>query len=180
MHHQTRDKVNYCPSVCWAVLLGNNVLLSGKRLPANSEYAPYKGCLDWRIAHENHKCWVQWAIPLLGLSGVDWITPWLQALHVCGLPGRDFIALGLRKNGSEWGKYHVEYCDMGMMYHYILMNEMKLSAKQAAEYSIHGLKHFLITAATQLEVERTAIDKLGHWHHASKMHDKYNQSKCVQ
>jgi hypothetical protein len=66
------------------------------------------------------------------------------------------------------------------MYHYILMNEMKLSAKQAAEYSIHGLKHFLITAATQLEVERTAIEKLGHWHHGSKMPDKYNQSKCVQ
>ena len=78
------------------------------------------------------------------------------------------------------GQIPPAYCDMEMMYHYILMNEMKLSATQAAEYSIHGLKHFLITAATQLEVERTAIEKLGHWHHGSKMPDKYNQSKCVQ
>ena len=117
---------------------------------------------------------------MLGLSGGGWITPCLQALRDCGLPGRDFIALGLRKNGSEWGKYPAEYCDMEMMYHYILMKEMKLSAKQAAEYSIHGLKHFSITAATQLEVERTAIEKLGHWHHGSKMRDKQNQGKCVQ
>ena len=57
---------------------------------------------------------------------------------------------------------------------------MKLSAEQAAAYSIHGLKHFIITAATQLDIDRTAIVKLGHWHSNSEMPDKYNQSKCVR
>jgi len=139
-----------------------------------------KDALTGESRMKSNRCCIQWAIPLIGLSGTDWITPWLQALTDCGLPGRDFIALGLRKNGSEWGKHPAEYCDMEMMYHYILMNELRLTAKDAAEYSIHGLKHFLITAATQLEVERTTIEKLGHWHHGSKMPDKYNQSKCVQ
>ena len=60
------------------------------------------------------------------------------------------------------------------------MNELKLSAEQAAAYSIHGLKHFIITAATQLDIDRTAIVKLGHWHSNSEMPDKYNQSKCVR
>ena len=31
----------------------------------------------------NHLSWVQWAIQLIGLSGVDWITPWLSALTKC-------------------------------------------------------------------------------------------------
>ena len=77
------------------------------------------------------------------------------------------------------GKHRAEYSDMEMMYHFIVMNELKWSAAEAAEYSIHGLKHFMITAATQLNFERTTIGKLGHWHHGSKMRDKYNQSKCV-
>ena len=111
-----------------------------------------KDALTGESRMKNHRCWIQWAIPLKGLSGSDWITPWLQALKDCGLPGRDFIVLSLRKNGSEWGKYPAEYCDMEMMYHYILMHELGLTAKYTAEYSIHGLKHFLITAATQLEV----------------------------
>lgn len=29
---------------------------------------------------KNHLSWVQWAIPLIGLSGTEWITPWLEAL----------------------------------------------------------------------------------------------------
>ena len=72
-----------------------------------------------------------------------------------------------------------EYSDMEMMYHYILMHELELTAQQVAGYSIHGLKHSRITAATQLGIERTAIGKLGHWHHNSKMPDKYNQAKRV-
>lgn len=97
----------------------------------------------------------------------------------CVLLCKDCITLSLRKGGSEWGKYPAEYSDMEMMYHHILMNELNLITVHA-EYSIHGLKHFLITAATQLEVDRTTIEKLGHWHHGSNMPDKYNQSKCVQ
>ena len=46
---------------------------------------------------KNHLSWVQWAIPLIGLSDVGWITPWLSALTKCGLPGPGSIALGLRK-----------------------------------------------------------------------------------
>ena len=57
---------------------------------------------------KNHRCWVQWAIPLIGLSGIDWITPWLEAITKCGLPGPDFIALGLRKNDSVWGEHLAE------------------------------------------------------------------------
>ena len=49
---------------------------------------------------KNHRCWVQWAIPLIGLSGTDWITPWIVALDQCGLYGKDFITLCLRKCGS--------------------------------------------------------------------------------
>ena len=60
------------------------------------------------------------------------------------------------------------------------MNELNMSATKAAEYSVHGLKHFMITAAMQLNFETTTIDKLGHWHRGSKMPDKHNQSKCVR
>ena len=69
---------------------------------------------------------------------------------------------------------------MELMYHYILMNELKMIAEKAAGFSIHGLKHFIITAATQLEIDRDAVVKLGHWHSNSAMLDKYNQSKCVR
>ena len=60
-----------------------------------------------------------------------------------------------------------------------MMNELKLTVAEPAGYPIHGSKHFLITATTQLEFERNTIGNLGHWHHGSKMLDKYNQSKCV-
>ena len=126
-----------------------------------------KGARIGESRMKNHFSWVQWAIPLIGLSGTDWITPWLSALHKCGLPGPDFIALGLRKNGAAWGKYRAEYSDMEVMYHFIVMNELDMSAAETAEYSIHGLKHFMITAATQLNFERTTIEQLGHWHHGS-------------
>ena len=92
---------------------------------------------------ENHRCWVQWAIPLLGLSGIDWITPWLNELASVGMPGKDFITLGVAKGGSIWGTSPAEYGDMEFMFHIILMYELKMSAAAAAEYSIHGLKTFL-------------------------------------
>ena len=50
-----------------------------------------KDALTGESRMKNHLSWVQWAIPLLGLSGTDWITPWLAALTKCGLPGPDFI-----------------------------------------------------------------------------------------
>ena len=117
---------------------------------------------------------------MIGLSGVDWITPWLKDLLCAGMPGKDFIALGIAKSGSIWSKSRAEKGDMEFMFHIILMHELKMSASDSAGYSIHGLKHFLITAATQLEVKRDVINQLGHWHADSKMPDKYNQTKCVQ
>ena len=60
------------------------------------------------------------------------------------------------------GKYPAEHNDLGMVYHFILMNELNMSAAEAAEYSIHGLKHSMITAATQLNCETTTIEKLCH------------------
>ena len=40
------------------------------------------------------------------------------------------------------------------------MNELNMSAAEAAEHSIHGLKHFVVTVATQLNFERNTI---GYW-----------------
>ena len=40
------------------------------------------------------------------------------------------------------------------------MNELNLSAAEAAGSPIHGLKHFLSTVATQLDFERNTI---GNW-----------------
>ena len=51
---------------------------------------------------KNHISCVQLATPLVGLSGVDWTTPWLSALTKCGCLGSGSITQGLRKNGSEW------------------------------------------------------------------------------
>ena len=90
-----------------------------------------KDALTGESRMKNHLCWVQWAIPLIGLSGTDWITPWLEALTNCGLPGPDFIALGLKKCGSAWGDHPAEYADLEMMYHFILMNELNMSAADA-------------------------------------------------
>ena len=59
------------------------------------------------------------------------------------------------------------------------MNELNMSAAEAAEYPIHGLEHSMITVATQLKFETTTIEKLCHWHRGSKIPDKYNHSKCV-
>ena len=56
------------------------------------------------------------------------------------------------------GEHPAEYCDLEMMYHFILMNELNMSATKAAEYSVHGLKHFMVTAATQLNFETTTIE----------------------
>ena len=78
-----------------------------------------KDALTRESRMKNHLRWVQWAIPLIGLSGVDWITPWLSALTKCGLPGSDFITLGLPKGGAGWRKSPAEYCDLQFMYHYI-------------------------------------------------------------
>ena len=129
---------------------------------------------------KNHRKWVRWAIPLVGLSGIDWISPWLRDLEKVGMPGVDFITLGVAKSGSAWSKSPAEYADLEFMYHIILMFELHMNADDAASYSIHGREHFLITAATQLEIERDVIYQLGHWHAGSKMLDKYNQTKCVQ
>ena len=139
-----------------------------------------KDALTGQSRMKNHRKWVQWAVPLTGLSGIDWITPWIKALNKAGLPGCDFLTLGLAKGGAEWSKSPAEYNDLEMMYHFILMNEIGMPAKEAATFSIHGLKHFLITAATQLNIDRDVINQFGHWHAGLKMADKYNQTKCVQ
>ena len=109
-----------------------------------------KDALIFQSRMKNHRAWVQWAVRLVGLSGVDWITPWLKELTNIGMLGKDFIALGIAKSGSIWSRPPAEYGDMEFMFHIILMYELKMSAADSAEYSIHGLKHFLITAATQL------------------------------
>ena len=61
-----------------------------------------KDALTGESRMNNHLSWIRWATPLIGLSGTDWIAPWLAALTKCGLPGPDSIALGLRKSGSVW------------------------------------------------------------------------------
>ena len=97
-----RRKINHCPSLCCVFLLSCYVFMSWWRLPKNSKYARYKDVLINESRMKNHRCWIQWQTPLLRLSGSDWIIPWLQALFDCGLPGRDFTVLGLRKNCLEW------------------------------------------------------------------------------
>ena len=60
-----------------------------------------KDALTGQSRMKNHKHWVQCAIPLIGISGVDWITPWLAELDNIGLPGKEFTTLGLAKRGAE-------------------------------------------------------------------------------
>ena len=47
---------------------------------------------------------------------------------------------------------------MEMVYHFIRMNGLNMSAAETAEYSIHGLERSMIKAATQLNFERTTIE----------------------
>ena len=69
---------------------------------------PYqtKDALTGQSRMENHRKCVQGAIPLIGLSGIDWITPWIKALTKASLPGIDFRTLGLAKGGVPNGVNH--------------------------------------------------------------------------
>ena len=90
-----------------------------------------KDALTGQSRMKNHRCWVQWAIPLLGLSGIDWITPWFIDLSNANMPGKDFIAFGVAESGSIWSKTPAEYGDMEFMFHIILMDDLKMSASAA-------------------------------------------------
>ena len=52
---------------------------------------------------KRHRRCVQRAIPLIGSSGVDWITGWIKDIQGVGMHGVDFIALGVVSSASWMG-----------------------------------------------------------------------------
>ena len=92
-----------------------------------------KDALVGQSRMKNHRKWVRWATPLIGVSGVDWITGWLNDLQIAEMVGVDFTTLGIAKSGSAWSKPPAEHVDLEFMFHIILMYELKLSAADTAE-----------------------------------------------
>ena len=89
-------------------------------------------------------------------------------------------ALDIAKSGSTYSKPPVEYGNMEFMFHTTMMYDLNVSAADASGYPIHGLEHFLVIAATQLEIKRDVTNQFGHWHADPNMPDTYNQTKCAQ
>ena len=54
-----------------------------------------------------------------------------------------------------------------------------MTSAEATSFTVHGLKHFSITAAAQLGVPPDTLRKMGHWAPNSGMPDRYIQTKCT-
>ena len=126
------------------------------------------------------KHWKRWAFPITSYGDVPWVTPWQRALASANLPGVDFIFNGVTSTMDGWKTTPARYGDLNTAFRALLMlPPVSLSAVEALMYTVHGLKHFEITAATQMRLHPETINDLGHWAPNSTMPRRYNQAKCV-
>jgi hypothetical protein len=132
---------------------------------------------------KNKKSWTRWYAPRIGFSGVDWASEWIEQLWSVGLPGDDFLLLGVNSAGDVWSDVPATYGDVRRMLHLVLMSQFNLRAVDAVEFNPHGFRHVLITAAHQLKgfgvVSEPDLDVLGHWSKGSAMPRSYDSSAGV-
>jgi hypothetical protein len=124
---------------------------------------------------------MRWAFPTEAFGDISWVAPWAAALSASGLPGKDFLVMGVNATLTEWSSAAAQYADLAKAYTLLLcLPEIGLTVQEAKVYTVHGLKHWGITAATQLDFPEPVIEQLGHWVKGSKMPRKYNQAKAVR
>ena len=46
--------------------------------------------------------WMRWAFRTEAFGDIPWVTPWAEALSASGLPGKDFLVMGVNATLTEW------------------------------------------------------------------------------
>ena len=117
-----------------------------------------------------------WIASRTGFSGEDWGEAWFNAMAALGMPGPDFLL---------FEPVSVVRVKMVPASYSAVINYMRivlcrpcvgLSVQEALEFSLHSWRHLYPTMSTQLGLDPSQQEAIGHWKKGSTMPLEYDAS----
>ena len=131
--------------------------------------------VTWLMKKKSRK--IPWAALRRGLTNTDWAGRWVCVLTEAGLPGADYVLMGVSSDFLSFRPRVASYSDGVNAMRMLLVNS-GMEPQVALSFTLHSWRHLFPTAARQLRLPEHGQVEMGHWATGTSILRRYDSMAC--